>query len=65
MGQYLASRDDQQEPRSQISIESTVLKMYSPAIIAVLQSVVEYCPGQSFGEDSAVIEESYAVLVHH
>ena len=59
--QYLASKGDQQEPRSQISIESAVLTINPPAIIFAFQSVVENYPGQSFGEDSVVIEEPHAV----
>ncbi|PVH75853.1 P-loop containing nucleoside triphosphate hydrolase protein [Cadophora sp. DSE1049] len=41
------------------------LKINSPAIIAALQSVVEYYPDQSFLGDSVSIATPYALLIHH
>jgi len=43
----------------------TSLKINSSAIIAALQSVVEYYPGQSFLGDSVRIQAPYAILIHH
>ena len=53
------------QPPSVHSVAGTRLKINSPAIVAALQSVVEYYPGYSFLEEFVTIAEPYAILIHH
>ena len=65
IGPYTPSIANEEKPRITISILRTSLKINSPAIIAALQSVIEYYPGRSFSEDSNVVEEPFMSLIHH
>ncbi|KUI67664.1 hypothetical protein VM1G_03035 [Cytospora mali] len=47
------------------STPSCFLRIYSPAIINALQSVVEYYPGQDLSGTTIVIRWPYPILVHH
>ena len=53
------------EPLSEVTIDSTSLKINSPAIITALKTVVGVYPGQNWMEDSITIPEPFAILVHH
>ena len=53
------------EPLSEVTIDSTSLKINSPAIITALKTVVGVYPGQNWMEDSVTIPEPFAILVHH
>ena len=65
LGSYTTSNDEKEEPQTAISVLNTKLKINSPAIIAALQSVIEYYPGHNFSEASNTIVEPYAALIHH
>ncbi|KAF4954068.1 hypothetical protein FSARC_12235 [Fusarium sarcochroum] len=41
------------------------IRIYSPAIINAIQSIVKYYPSQDLTGDSIVVQWPYAVLVHH
>ena len=47
------------------SIPQDYLRIYSPAIIHALRSVVTYYPSQNLSSDIIVIHRPYPVLVHH
>ncbi|EFY96203.2 ATPase (AAA) domain protein [Metarhizium robertsii] len=48
-----------------MTARSYKLRIYSPAIINALQSVVQYYPAQELAGEAIVVQWPYAVLVHH
>ena len=63
-GTYKSHNADK-EPPNPSRVLATRLQINSPAIITALQSVIDYYPGENFPDNSTVIWEPYAPLVHY
>lgn len=57
---------ENEDSTSILTLSSTkYLKLYSPAIINALQSVVKYYPSQDLSGNPIIVNYPYAVLAHH